>query len=234
MLEVKSLNSFYDHVQVLWDVSLHVEEGEIVALIGGNGAGKTTTLCSICGMLTEKKGEITLKNESIINKNAHEIIEEGLVYIPERSRVFPEMTVYENLKMGGYPKKARPTIEKNMQSVFEFFPRLLERKEQIAGTLSGGERQMLAIGRGLMAEPKILLMDEPSLGIAPILVEEIFQKIKEINELGTTILLVEQQVHGALNLASRAYVLEHGKIVLHDQCDILLNSSEIREAYLGI
>lgn len=234
MLKVNSLNTSYDQVQVLWDVSLEVSQGEIVTLIGGNGAGKTTTLKSICGLLSEKKGEIIFKGRNITQMPVHEIIELGIALVPEGRGIFPELTVYENLLMGAYNKRARKNIESNMSSIFDFFPRLEERRSQMAGTMSGGERQMLAIGRGLMSEPEILLLDEPSLGIAPILVKEIFEKIREINEQGMTILLVEQHVYGALNLASRAYVLEHGKIVLQDDAKKLLNNDAIREAYLGI
>ncbi|MDQ0338140.1 branched-chain amino acid transport system ATP-binding protein [Caldalkalibacillus uzonensis] len=234
MLKVEALTAAYDGVQVLWDVSLEVEEGGIVALIGGNGAGKSTTLKSICGLLQEKKGEISFRGESIMKAEAHHIVEQGIAYVPEGRRVFPEMSVYENLLMGGYNKRARQNIQKNIDHIFEIFPRLYERKNQMAGTLSGGERQMLAIGRGLMSEPELLLLDEPSLGIAPILVQEIFEKIKEINGQGVTILLVEQQVHKALQLASRAFVLEHGRIVISGESRELLNSEEIRNAYLGI
>lgn len=235
MLKVRSLNASYDQVQVLWDINLEVDQGEIVTLIGGNGAGKTTTLKSICGLITEKTGEIVFKGKDITRLPVHEIIELGIALVPEGRGIFPELTVYENLLMGAYNKRARKNIETNIKHVFELFPRLEERKHQLAGTMSGGERQMLAIGRGLMSEPEILLLDEPSLGIAPILVKEIFEKIQEINEQqGMTILLVEQHVYGALNLASRAYVLENGKVVIHDDAKKLMHDDAIREAYLGI
>lgn len=234
MLNVHSITGAYDGVEVIWDVSLEVREGEIVALIGSNGAGKSTTLKAICGLLPEKTGEITFKGESIKTKLAHEIVELGIAYVPEGRRVFAEMTVEENLLMGAYVKKARAHVERNKRHVFDIFPRLEERRRQLAGTLSGGERQMLAIGRGLMSEPQLLLLDEPSLGIAPLLVKEIFEKIKEINEEGVTVLIVEQHVSGALQLASRAYVLEHGRIVLAGQAEELHHNEKVREAYLGI
>ncbi|MBO8172951.1 MAG: ABC transporter ATP-binding protein [Bacillaceae bacterium] len=234
MLKVNHLQAFYGDIQALWDISFEVQEGEIVSLIGANGAGKTTTLKSVAGLIQNKKGEITFKGEDITEKNGFEMAGAGISYVPEGRKVFPQMTVYENLVLGSYNPRAKSDRENMLEQVYQMFPRLKDRHKQHAGTLSGGEQQMLAIGRGLMSKPDILLLDEPSLGIAPILVQEIFEKIKEINQEGMTILLVEQHVHHALELSDRAYVIEHGEIAVSGTAEEMLNDERVREAYLGI
>ncbi len=234
MLEVKNINVFYGDVQVIWDVSFEVKQGEIVALIGANGAGKTTTLKTISSILTPKKGEIIFNGEAIHKVDSYSLIERGIVHVPEARRLFVEMTVEENLDMGSLKGDAKADREKTKQQVFEIFPRLLERRRQLAGTLSGGEQQMLAIGRGLMGKPKLQMFDEPSLGLSPILVRDIFNVIKRIKEEGTTILVVEQNVKQTLAIADRAYVLENGRIVLKGTGQSLLNDEHVRTAYLGV
>ncbi len=234
MLEVKNINVFYGDVQVIWDVSFEVKQGEIVALIGANGAGKTTTLKTISSILTPKKGEILFNGEAIHKVDSYSLIERGIVHVPEARRLFVEMTVEENLDMGSLKGDAKADREKTKQQVFEIFPRLLERRRQLAGTLSGGEQQMLAIGRGLMGKPKLQMFDEPSLGLSPILVRDIFNVIKRIKEEGTTILVVEQNVKQTLAIADRAYVLENGRIVLKGTGQSLLNDEHVRTAYLGV
>jgi branched-chain amino acid transport system ATP-binding protein len=234
VLEVKNINVFYGDVQVIWDVSFEVKQGEIVALIGANGAGKTTTLKTISSILTPKKGEIIFNGERIHKVDSYSLIERGIVHVPEARRLFVEMTVEENLDMGSLKGEAKADREKTKQQVFEIFPRLLERKRQLAGTLSGGEQQMLAIGRGLMGKPKLQMFDEPSLGLSPILVRDIFNVIKRIKEEGTTILVVEQNVKQTLAIADRAYVLENGRIVLKGTGQSLLNDEHVRTAYLGV
>lgn len=234
MFRVDRLNAYYGKVQVLWDVSLTVGKGEIVALIGANGAGKSTALKSMVNVLTTKDGFVTYAGKDITRTPAHAMAELGIAYVPEGRRVFPDMTVYENLKMGAYHKRAKQKFQETLAWIYSIFPRLEERQRQLAGTLSGGEQQMLAIGRGLMSRPSMLLLDEPSLGIAPVLVREIFKKIEAINRQGISVLLVEQHVHHALRLCHRAYVMENGRIVLSGTGEELLQNDAVREAYLGI
>lgn len=234
MLEINNINVFYGDVQVIWDVSFEVKEGEIVALIGANGAGKSTTLKTISGILRPKNGQIVFNGVPIQEMEPYKLIERGVVHVPEARRLFVEMTVEENLDMGSLKGEAKAEREKTKQTVFEMFPRLLERKRQLAGTLSGGEQQMLAIGRGLMSKPKLQMFDEPSLGLSPILVRDIFNIIKQIKEEGTTVLIVEQNVKQTLAIADRAYVLENGMIVLQGTGQSLLNNEHVRTAYLGI
>lgn len=233
MLKVENINVYYGNIHALKDVSLEVERGEIVTLIGGNGAGKTTTLRTISGLIHSKTGEITFEDEVISNAPAQEIVKKGISQVPEGRRIFANLSVLENLEMGAYLRKDRQEIKNTMENIFTRFPRLKERMHQRAGTLSGGEQQMLAMGRALMSKPKLLLLDEPSMGLAPILVQEIFSIITEINKAGTTVLLVEQNAHMALSIAHRAYVLETGRIVLSGYAKDLAESDEVRKAYLG-
>jgi branched-chain amino acid transport system ATP-binding protein len=233
LLEVQDIHSYYGHIQALRGVSLTVEEGEIVTLIGSNGAGKTTTLRSIHGMLHPREGRILFEGEEIQGLPAHDMIGRGIAQSPEGRKIFSRMTVLENLEMGAYHRNDRAGIQQDMDRVFELFPRLKERVKQEAGTMSGGEQQMLAIGRALMSRPKLVLLDEPSMGLAPVLVERIFQVIREINEQGTTILLVEQNANVALEIASRGYVLETGAVVNAAPAEKLRQDPKVREAYLG-
>jgi len=233
MLEVKGVSAFYGDAQALWDVSFHVNEGEIVTLIGSNGAGKSTMLKVISALLPPAKGTIKLFDTRIDRLPPHRIVELGVAHIPEGRRLWPGMSVLENLELGAYTPQARAVKDQTLEWVFELFPRLAERKNQLAGTLSGGEQQMLAIGRGLLSKPKLLMLDEPSLGLAPFLVAEVFEVIKQINKEGVTILLVEQNVHHALELAHRGYVLETGRIVLEGRSEELLQDEHVRTAYLG-
>ncbi len=234
MLEVKNLVVNYGAISALHGISLQVKQGDIVTLIGGNGAGKTTTLRTISGLLKPKSGEVIYEGQNILKLPAHEIVAAGLSHVPEGRMVFANLTVLENLKMGAYLQKNKAVISKEMDYVFGIFPRLKEREKQIAGTLSGGEQQMLAIGRALMGKPKFLMLDEPSLGIAPLLVKTIFEKIVEINrERGITILLVEQNANLALEISRYGYVLETGKIILHDDSAALRVNPKVKSAYLG-
>lgn len=233
MLEVKDLQVSYGMINAIKGVSFSVEKGEIIALIGSNGAGKTTILHTITGLIPAKSGSIMFEGCDLIKTPAHKIVSMGMAHVPEGRRIFGELSVYENLKLGAFTLSDKKVIEKNLEYVYAHFPRLKERKKQIAGTLSGGEQQMLAMGRALMSNPKILLMDEPSMGLSPILVSEIFQIIKEVSEDGTTILLVEQNAKKALSISNRAYVLETGKIVLSGDAKELMNNEEIKKAYLG-
>lgn len=233
MLRVEDINVFYGAIHAIKGVSLEVNDGEIVALIGSNGAGKSTTLRTISGLMKPQTGRILFDDKDIVGIPAHKLVGEGLVQVPEGRHVFANMTVLENLELGAYLRKDKEGIEQDMKDVFEKFPRLLERKNQIAGTLSGGEQQMLAMGRALMSRPKVLLLDEPSMGLAPLLVKEIFNIIKEINASGTTILLVEQNANMALSIADKAYVLETGRITLSGTAKDLAASEEVRKAYLG-
>jgi branched-chain amino acid transport system ATP-binding protein len=233
MLKITNLHTYYGNIHALKGISLEVNEGEIVTLIGSNGAGKTTTLKTITGLLKPDEGNVQFLEQSVTGLKPDKIVERGLVLVPEGRQVFPFMSVVENLQMGAYSRKDKAEIEHNFARVYDLFPRLYERRRQQAGTLSGGEQQMLAIGRALMAEPKMILLDEPSLGLAPILVESIFKLICEINKQGTTILLIEQNARMALMVANRGYVMETGSIVQHDQAQNLLQSDVIRKAYLG-
>lgn len=233
MLELNNVNVHYGVIHALKNISLRVEKGEIVTLIGANGAGKTTTLRTISGLIKPTNGSITFKGQRIEGKNAPDIVRAGISHVPEGRRIFPDMTVRENLELGAFLRKDKDQIQKDMELVYSRFPILKNRSKQNAGTLSGGEQQMLAIGRALMSRPELLLMDEPSMGLAPLLVNEIFSIIKEINEQGTTILLVEQNANIALSIAHRAYVIETGSIVLEGSGKELANSEQIKKAYLG-
>lgn len=233
MLEVKDLEVYYGVIQAIKGVSFEVNKGEVIALIGANGAGKTTILHTITGLLSPKKGSVIYEGTDITKIPAHKIVSLGMAHVPEGRRVFADLSVYENLKMGAYTRKDKGEIEESLERVYVRFPRLKERKNQMAGTLSGGEQQMLAMGRALMSKPKIILMDEPSMGLSPILVNEIFDIIQEVSKSGTTVLLVEQNAKKALSIADRAYVLETGKIVLDGKAEDLLNDDSIKKAYLG-
>jgi len=234
MLEVERINVFYDDAQALWDVSFTVTHGEIVTLVGSNGAGKSTTLKAISGLVPPLSGEIRLERARIDHLPAHRIVEMGIAQIPEGRRLWPGLTVAENLELGAYIRSARAVREESMKVVFQLFPRLEERREQLAGTLSGGEQQMLAIGRGLLSKPKLLILDEPSLGLAPLLVNNIFETIQKISLQGVTILLVEQNVNHALAISHRGYVLETGHIVLYGTGKELLSNEHVKAAYLGL
>ncbi|MBV6394565.1 MAG: High-affinity branched-chain amino acid transport ATP-binding protein LivF [Anaerolineales bacterium] len=234
MLNVENVHTFYGNIHALKGINLHIEQGEIVTLIGGNGAGKTTTLRTISGLLKPSEGNITLNGEDLIKYPAHEVVYKGVSMVPEGRGVFARMSVTENLEMGAYSQSDTGKLARNMERVFHLFPRLKERRAQLAGTLSGGEQQMLATGRALMAEPKLLLMDEPSMGLAPVLVELIFDIIQQINNEGVTILLVEQNALMALSIAHRGYVLQTGEIVLGDKAEQLRNDPTVQKAYLGI
>ena len=233
MLVLEDVNVYYGAIHALKGISFEVNQGEIVTLIGSNGAGKSTSLKTISGLLRPKTGKITFKGENLASIAPQSIVAKGISQVPEGRHVFANMTVIENLELGAYLRKDKAGVKQAMQHVYELFPRLLERNKQISGTLSGGEQQMLAMGRALMSKPQLLLLDEPSMGLAPILVKQIFLIIKEINASGTTILLVEQNAHMALSVANRAYVLETGKIVLSGDSKELAESEEVRKAYLG-
>jgi branched-chain amino acid transport system ATP-binding protein len=233
LLEVKDLNVYYGAIHALQGISFDVEEGEIVTLIGANGAGKSTTLKTISGLLSPRSGSVKLRGDQLINVPAQNIVHRGVVHVPEGRKIFAPLTVQENLEMGAFTRKNQVEIKQTMERVFRSFPRLKERLAQLGGTLSGGEQQMLAIGRGLMAQPKLLLLDEPSMGLAPILVEEIFSIIQEINSQGVSVLLVEQNALMALSIAHRGYVLETGRIVLTGKGEELLHNPQIEKAYLG-
>jgi len=233
MLKVDNLNLFYGGIHALRDISIEVDQGQIVTLIGANGAGKTSTLRAISGLEPIKSGEVTFKNEPLSKVPANKIVSKGLSHVPEGRRVFANLTVMENLELGAYLRKDKKGIKDDYEMVFDKFPRLKERMKQAAGTLSGGEQQMLAIGRALMVRPELLLMDEPSMGLAPIVVQGIFSIIQEINKSGTTVLLVEQNAHMALSIAHKAYVLETGSITMEGNPKDLLNDDSIRSAYLG-
>ena len=233
MLTVENINVYYGVIHALKDISFQVNEGEIVALIGANGAGKTLTLQTVSGMLSAKSGSIRFQDHEISRMPEHKIVKQGISHVPEGRRMFSNLTVLENLKMGAYTRKDKQEINNSLEMVYERFPRLKERTRQLAGTLSGGEQQMLAMGRALMANPRILLLDEPSMGLSPLLVSEIFDIIQEINKQGVTILLVEQNAKKALSIANRAYVLETGRIVKEDDAQALLHDEAIKKAYLG-
>jgi branched-chain amino acid transport system ATP-binding protein len=233
LLEVKRIGVFYGEVQVLWEISLKVGEGEIVSIVGSNAAGKTTTLNTISGILRPTSGEIFFEGVRLDLETPDRIVERGLVQIPEGRRLFPEMTVLENLEIGTYPQRAREKRDQTLKKILDLFPILSDRKKQLANSLSGGEQQMLAIGRGLMAQPRLLMLDEPSLGLAPLIVKKTFEIIKDIRSQGTTILLVEQNVVHSLQIADRGYVLENGRIVLENTGEALLEDKNLKKAYLG-
>lgn len=233
MLEVKDLKVYYGMIQAIKGISFHVDQGEVIALIGANGAGKTTILHTVSGLITPKTGSVTFEGRDIVKIPGHKIVSMGMAHVPEGRRVFAHLTVLQNLKMGAYTRKDKEETVQTMQNVFERFPRLEERQNQLAGTLSGGEQQMLAMGRAMMSKPKIILMDEPSMGLSPIFVNEIFNIIQEVSKSGTTVLLVEQNAKKALSIADRAYVLETGSIVLEGRAEELLNDESIKKAYLG-
>jgi branched-chain amino acid transport system ATP-binding protein len=234
LLELENVHTYYGHIHALKGISLTVEEGEIVTLIGANGAGKSTTLNTICGLLRPREGTIRLGNEDLTAYKPHQIVTKGVVQVPEGRRVLGRLTVTENLEMGAFTRNDKAGIAQDMERVFALFPRLKERRRQVAGTLSGGEQQMLATGRGMMARPRILLLDEPSMGLAPVLVDSIFDTIKQLHKEGTTILLVEQNARMALSVANRGYVLQTGEVVLQDTADALRANEIVRKAYLGI
>ncbi|MBQ6407613.1 MAG: ABC transporter ATP-binding protein [Butyrivibrio sp.] len=233
VLEVKDLSVYYGVIKALKGISFHVDKGEVVALIGANGAGKTTTLHTLSGLIKAQTGEIKYKGKELTKLAGHKIVTLGMAQVPEGRRVFAEMTVLQNLKMGAYTRKDKAEMEETLKEVYRRFPRLEERKGQMAGTLSGGEQQMLAMGRALMSHPDIILMDEPSMGLSPIFVNEIFQIIQDVNKSGVTVLLVEQNAKKALSIANRAYVLETGSIVKEGAAADLLNDASIKAAYLG-
>lgn len=233
MLEVKDLEVYYGMIQAIKGISFEVNEGEIVSLIGANGAGKTTILHTVTGLLSPKKGSVIFEGKDITKVPAHKIVSLGMAHVPEGRRVFAQLSVYQNLKMGAYTRKDKDEIEKTLETVYKRFPRLEERKNQLAGTLSGGEQQMLAMGRALMSHPRIILMDEPSMGLSPILVNEIFDIIQSVSASGTTVLLVEQNAKKALSIANRAYVLETGNIVMSGSAEELMDNDSIKKAYLG-
>ncbi|MBZ4642681.1 MAG: branched-chain amino acid transport system ATP-binding protein [Deferribacteres bacterium] len=233
MLKLSNIHTKYGHIEALKGIDIHVKEGEIVAIIGANGAGKTTTLNTISGILKPVAGTIEYLNHDITRWSADRIVSEGLIQVPEGRQIFPLLTVKENLMMGAYLRKDKLEVTKDLEMVYDMFPRLKEREKQLGGTLSGGEQQMLAIGRALMSKPTLLLLDEPSLGLAPIIVQNIFKIIVDINKKGTTIMLVEQNAHMALSIAHRGYVMETGKIILEDNAKALLNNDEVKSAYLG-
>lgn len=234
MLEVKNIHSYYGNIHALKGVSITVEENEIVTLIGGNGAGKTTTLRTISGLIQPRSGEIFFEGEDISTTPAHELVHKGITMVPEGRGIFSRLTVFENLDMGAYSREDRSSYDDDLDRVYQLFPRMKERRKQVAGTLSGGEQQMLATARALMASPRLLLMDEPSMGLAPILVESVFETIQQINKNGTTILLVEQNATVALAVADRGYVLQTGEIVLKDTAENLREDEMVQKAYLGI
>ncbi|HIV11754.1 MAG: ABC transporter ATP-binding protein [Clostridiales bacterium] len=233
MLTIKDLEVYYGVIQAIKGVSFEVNQGEVIALIGANGAGKTTILHTITGLISPKKGSVLFEGNELTKMPAHKIVSLGMAHVPEGRRVFADLSVYENLRMGAYTRKDKGEIEATLEKVYDRFPRLKERRNQMAGTLSGGEQQMLAMGRALMSKPKILLMDEPSMGLSPIMVNEIFSIIQEVSDSGTTVLLVEQNAKKALAIADRGYVLETGKIVLEGKASDLLNDDSIKKAYLG-
>ena len=233
LLEVKGLDVYYGDVQVLREVSLQVEEGSIVALVGANGAGKTTLLKTISGLLRPHKGEILFSGKSLHNVKPQDIVDRGITHVPEGRRLFADLTVFENLRLGAYIPRARPNFDESLERVYGLFPLLKERKNQKAGTLSGGEQQMLAIGRAIMARPKLIMLDEPSLGLSPIMVKSIFELINTLNEQNATILLIEQNIYQTLKIAHQAFVLKIGKIVMSGRGEELLADEEIRKAYIG-
>ena len=233
MLEIKDLEVYYGMIQAIKGISFEVNEGEVITLIGANGAGKTTTLHTISGLIAPKKGTIVFEGKEITKMPAHKIVSCGMAHVPEGRRVFASLSVLQNLKLGAYTRSSKEEIEESLEMVYARFPRLKERKNQLAGTLSGGEQQMLAMGRALMSKPRIILMDEPSMGLSPIFVNEIFDIIRQVSAGGTTVLLVEQNAKKALSIADRGYVLETGKIVLTGKAEELLDDESVKKAYLG-
>jgi branched-chain amino acid transport system ATP-binding protein len=233
VLRIENLDFSYGDLQVLWGVSLQVNQGEIVTVLGANGAGKSTTLRNVSRLVRPSRGTITFEGKDLEKLESHQVVEMGIVQVPEGRRIFPEMTVLENLRMGSFVKATRPDRQRNLDRAFTLFPRLAERQKQLGGTLSGGEQQMLAIGRGLMTNPRLLLLDEPSLGLSPLFVKNIFEIIKEINRQGITILLVEQNVFQSLRISHRAYVLETGRVVLSGTGEELLVNEHVKKAFLG-
>jgi len=233
LLKVKNIDVFYGLAQALWDVSFKVDEGEIVAIVGSNGAGKTTTLRTISGLISPLSGAIEFNGERLDRISSHRVVEKGIAHIPEGRGLFPFSTVLANLELGAYTRKARRKIKENLEYVFDLFPVLKERQKQLAGTLSGGEQQMLAVARGLMSSPNLLMLDEPSLGLAPKIVIKILEVVKQLNEKGITILLVEQNVHSALNLCDRGYVLENGRMVMEGSGEELISNPHVKKAYIG-
>jgi branched-chain amino acid transport system ATP-binding protein len=234
LLEIKNINCYYGDVQVIYDVSMHVEEGEIISMIGANGAGKSTILRCISGLMKASSGEIHFDGEPIHNRRPEKIVDRGVIHVPEGRKLFTLMTTKENLEVGAHNPRAYPHMQESFKDVYKLLPRLQEREKQMAVTMSGGEQQMVAIGRGMMAMPRILMLDEPSLGLAPVLIHEIFETIKRIADHGTTVLLVEQDVQHSLSMSDRGYVLEHGRISQEGTGKELLENPNIREAYLGI
>jgi branched-chain amino acid transport system ATP-binding protein len=234
MLKIDKLNFSYGDMQVIWNLDLTVNAGEIVTVVGANGAGKSTTLRNISRLVKWQSGSIIFNDTDLAKHEPHEVVEMGIVQVPEGRKIFPEMTVTENLRMGSFIKSARPTRDANIDKVFALFPRLKEREKQLGGTMSGGEQQMLAIARGLMTNPKLILLDEPSLGLAPLMVKFIFDIIQEINRQGVTVLLVEQNVYQSLRIANRAYVLETGRVVMTGSGEELLNNEHVKKAFLGM
>ena len=234
LLEIRKLSFAYGDLRVLWDVDLEVRQGEIVTVVGGNGAGKSTTLRNVSRLVRPMSGTLRFQEQDLTRLESHQVVELGVVQVPEGRRIFPEMTVLENLRMGSYPRSTRADRGRNIERAFSLFPRLKERQKQLGGTMSGGEQQMLAIARGLMANPKLLLLDEPSLGLSPLFVKNIFDIIAEINRQGTSILLVEQNVFQSLRIAHRAYVLETGRVVMTGTGPELLGNEHVKKAYLGL
>ncbi|MEM2424729.1 MAG: ABC transporter ATP-binding protein [candidate division WOR-3 bacterium] len=234
MLKVEKINVFYDEVQVLWDLSLEVKQGEIVSIVGPNGAGKTTLLKTISGLIRPKTGLIMFLNERIDGLIPHKIVERGIVQVPEGRRLFPFMTVQENLEMGAYTRRAREKLKESLEFVYQLFPALKERRNQLAATLSGGEQQMLAIGRALMSQPKLLLIDEPTFGLAPKIIADVIEVVRKLNEKGTTVLLAEQNIQCALELSDRIYIIETGKVALNKPPSELMEMESVRQWYLGL
>lgn len=234
LLDVQHIDVYYGDVQVIFDLSLHVKEGEVVSIIGSNGAGKSTLLKTISGLMNPARGEITFSGTAISKTPPENIVEHGIIHVPEGRRLFSLMSVKDNLIVGAYNSRANPILERTMQEVYQLLPRLKERENQLATTLSGGEQQMLAVGRGLMAKPKLLMLDEPSLGLAPLLIKEIFETVRKIADRGTTVLIVEQDVKHSLDLSERAYVLEHGRIAMEGRASDLLDDPHVKTAYLGL
>lgn len=234
MLEIEKLNCFYGNIQALWDVSMNIEQAEIVALLGANGAGKTTLLNSITGLVTPRSGDIRFNGRSIMGMRSYSLLEKGISYLPENGGLFPEMTVRENLEMGAYPRSIWKGRKNSLETVFDMFPKLKEREKQLASTLSGGERQMLAMGRGLMSGVKLYLFDELSYGLSPLMAKEAFKIVKKLRDSGITVMLVEQNVKQSMEIADRAYVMENGRIVLEGKCSELVENDYIKKAYLGL